>query len=117
MPFILSLGTLAALVGLAMWSSHHAERTLGKTDPGCIVVDEMAGMAVTLFCLPFTLVTALAGFGLFRALDIIKPFPISLIEKRCTGGVAVVADDLAAGLAGNVILRIAMAIPGLRIDW
>jgi len=115
MPFLPSLGVLAVLIGVALWSSHRAERALGETDPGCIIVDEVAGMVLALFCLPFSLLTALAGFVLFRTLDIIKPFPISLIEKRWTGGVAVVADDLAAGLAANAILRIVISIPGFRL--
>jgi phosphatidylglycerophosphatase A len=105
--------TCASIV-LAIWSSHLAERTLGEADPGCIVIDEIAGMVVTLIGLPLNLLTVVVGFLLFRTLDILKPFPIGFIEKRFTGGSGIVLDDLAAGLAGNCIIRVALVLfPGV----
>jgi len=94
------------LVIAAIWTAGEAEAILGRKDPGAIVIDEIAGMAVTLIGLPFTLPTAAAGFFLFRALDIFKPFPIGLLERRLEGGTAVVLDDVAAGIAGNLLLRV-----------
>jgi phosphatidylglycerophosphatase A len=90
----------------AVWISNAAERLLKRTDPACIVIDEVAGMAVTLIGLPFNLTTAVCGFIFFRILDILKPFPIRILDKRVSGGVGVVADDVAAGIFANLLLRI-----------
>ena len=104
----LSAAIIAALfiIGLSVWVSNVAERALKSKDPGCIVVDEMAGMIVSLIGLPFNLTTVLCGFIFFRILDILKPFPIRIIDKRVSGGVGVVADDVVAGIFANLLLRI-----------
>ena len=91
---------------IAVWIANDAEKILQKKDPGCIVIDEIAGMAVTLVGLPFNLTTALIGFIIFRILDISKPFPIRAIDKRVAGGVGIVIDDVAAGIFANLLLRL-----------
>jgi phosphatidylglycerophosphatase A len=60
--------------------------------------------------LPFNLKTVLAGFIIFRVLDILKPFPIRTLEKRVGGGSGVVLDDVLAGVYGNLILRLVIFI-------
>ena len=94
------------IIALAIWISNVAERTLERKDPGCIVIDEIAGMVVTLIGLPFNLTTATIGFILFRILDILKPFPIRILDKRLPGGLGIVADDVVAGIFANVLIRI-----------
>ena len=96
----------ALLVVLAVWIADSAEKLLRANDPGCIVVDEIVGMVVTLVGLPFNLTTALIGFIIFRILDIAKPFPIRALDKRLPGGYGVVADDVAAGVIANLLLRL-----------
>ncbi len=91
---------------VAVWIANGAEKVLKKNDPGCIVIDEIAGMAVTLVGLPFNLTTALIGFIIFRILDILKPFPIRSLDKRVSGGVGIVLDDVVAGIFANLLLRI-----------
>ena len=100
------------LIGMAVWVADQAERLLDSKDPGCIVIDEIAGMLVTLVGIPFAWHTALSGFVVFRVLDITKPFPIRALERRLKGGVGVVADDVAAGLIGNLVLRMGYAVIG-----
>lgn len=100
------------LILFAIWSSGTAEKILGETDPGCIVIDEIAGMVLTLFGLPLNLSTVIGGFVLFRILDILKPFPISFIERYFSGGAGIVFDDLAAGLAGNIVIRVVLILLG-----
>jgi len=90
----------------SIWIAGDAEKILKIKDPGSIVIDEIAGMAVTLIGLPFNLFYVATGFIIFRVLDITKPFPIRYIEKRISGGAGVVLDDVAAGIFGNIILRI-----------
>jgi phosphatidylglycerophosphatase A len=108
----LSAAIMAALVliVLAIWISGAAARRLKRKDPGCIVIDEIAGMVVTFIGLPFTLTTAVLGFILFRILDILKPFPIRMFDQRLSGGLGIVADDVVAGIFANIMARILLAI-------
>ncbi|MGD8213457.1 MAG: phosphatidylglycerophosphatase A [Desulfobacterales bacterium] len=91
---------------VAIYIADTAEKLLNQKDPGCIVIDEVAGMVATLIGLPFNLITVVIGFITFRILDILKPFPIRSLDKRISGGLGVVADDLAAGIVANLLLRI-----------
>ena len=97
---------IAAVIGLAVWLAGSGEKLLGRKDPGCIVIDEIAGMLVTLAGLPFTFLTVALGFGLFRVLDILKPFPIRILERKVPGGTGIVVDDVVAGIIANITLRI-----------
>lgn len=106
------LATLAvtALIFGAVWIAHHAENQIGRKDPGCIVIDEIAGMCVTLLWIPITLSTAVGGFFLFRLFDIAKPPPIRYFDRNCGGGWGIVLDDVAAGIAAQVVLRLGIAL-------
>ena len=97
-------------IGFAVWVSNAAEKILKKKDPGCIVIDEVCGMVITLIGLPFNLTTAVIGFIIFRILDILKPFPIRTLDRRLSGGIGIVADDVAAGIFANIILSILLYI-------
>lgn len=94
------------VIAVAVWTAQVAERVLSKKDPGCIVIDEIAGMAVTLVGVPFHLTSVVLGFFLFRILDIAKPFPIRTLERRLSGGAGVVFDDVAAGIYSNILVRL-----------
>jgi phosphatidylglycerophosphatase A len=82
-----------------------AEKILVKKDPGCIIIDEIAGLMVALIGLPFNIISVTAGFIIFRAFDIFKPYPIRYLEEKLPGGVAIVMDDVAAGIYSNIVLR------------
>ncbi|MCE2541870.1 MAG: phosphatidylglycerophosphatase A [Acidobacteria bacterium] len=110
------LGLLVAVVVAGVWSSAAAERHFGRTDPGAIVIDEVAGMLLTLLWLPVTWAGVIAAFVLFRLFDIVKPFPVRRTE-RLGGGWGVMADDLAAGVYAHVaLLLLAWALPGLTVS-
>ena len=98
------------IIGLAIWIANVAAKTLKRKDPGCIVIDEIAGMVVTLIGLPFNLTTVVTGFILFRILDILKPFPIRILDKRVSGGLGIVADDVVAGIFANALMRILLFV-------
>ena len=100
---------IAIFILVAVWIADRAAKVLQAKDPGCIVIDEMAGILVTFWGLPTDAIMLAAGFVLFRILDIAKPFPIRRLE-RLPGGIGVVADDVAAGVMGNVLLRLALAV-------
>ncbi len=75
-------------------------------DPGYIVIDELAGMCLTMAGHRITPVNIVIGFVCFRFFDIVKPWPIKRMEEF-RGGYGIVADDLAAGLFSSAILFLA----------
>ena len=104
--FSIAVFLTAIFIIFAILIAHDAEKILKKNDPGCIIIDEIAGFMVALFGLPFNAIYASAGFVIFRLLDILKPFPIRLIEKKLSGGTAIVMDDVVAGIFSNLVLRV-----------
>ena len=106
----LALTGVVLFIFLAIGLASKAEKVSKQKDPAHIVIDEIAGLLVAFTGLPFNLVTALGGFVLFRAFDILKPFPIRLLEKKISGGSGIVLDDVLAGIYANLILRILMGM-------
>lgn len=98
-----SVLVVVAVVGT--WAAFIAERHFGRTDPGQIVIDEVLGMLMTLAFMPLTWRGVVVGFFVFRALDIVKPFPADLAE-RLPGGLGVMADDAMSGVYGNLVMRL-----------
>ncbi len=84
-----------------------AEEIFNEHDSPRIVIDEVLGMAATMFLNPAGWQYLVGGFVLFRLFDIIKPFPAALIDRRMRGGAAVMLDDLAAAVYANLALRLA----------
>jgi phosphatidylglycerophosphatase A len=94
---------LAVVLVVGIWAADHVEREMGK-DPGAVVVDEVAGMLVTLAFLDVSITGALTGFFIFRALDVVKPPPARRLEDL-HGGPGIMLDDVMAGIYSNVALR------------
>ena len=92
------------VVTAGIWSANLAERHYGREDPGEVVVDEVAGMMLTVLWLPGGWGTLLIGFLAFRFFDIVKPFPARMAEQL-PGGWGVMTDDLVAGLYGYALVR------------
>jgi phosphatidylglycerophosphatase A len=101
--------TIVALFAIGVWSGTEAERHFGGIDPGPVVLDEVVGMLITLAFIPVNAMGALVGFLVFRALDVIKPWPSGRFE-RLPGGLGVMADDGMAALYGNGMMRILVAV-------
>lgn len=74
-------------------------------DPAHVVIDEVAGMWVTLFLVPGSLINYVIGFVLFRFFDIVKPLGIRKTEKIKSGW-GIMLDDILAGVYSNIILRL-----------
>jgi phosphatidylglycerophosphatase A len=109
-PWLLAAAAAAATLGGVL-----AVRAAGAgDDPGWVVIDEFAGQWLTLLALPTPSASGLlAGFALFRLLDIVKPGPIGWADRH-HGPLAVMADDVLAGLLGAALLRAARLLwPGL----
>ena len=100
----------------AIWISTEAEKILKQNDPGCIVIDEIAGIMVTFLGLSFNIITVIAGFLIFRFFDILKPFPIRSMERKFAGGTGIVLDDIAAGIFSNLVLRLVNSLIGRIIQ-
>jgi phosphatidylglycerophosphatase A len=102
-PLLLLLVVVSVVLGTV--ASSRAEAALGKTDPGCIVIDEAAGYFISMLFLPQTFFYFAASFVLFRVFDILKPPPVRQLHNL-HGGVGVMADDVAAGIMANLSLQI-----------
>lgn len=89
---------LTFIVGIRACSE--AERAMGMHDHGCIVIDEFAGMFLTALVVPCThpLLGTVSSFVFFRIFDILKPFPVSLADKKVPGGFGIMLDDIVAAL-------------------
>ena len=112
-PLSWQLGLLGAITLVGVWSASEAARFFAREDPGYVVIDEVAGQLVTFVLTGVGSLGAVAGFFLFRALDIIKPWPAGRFE-RLHGGVGIMADDLMAGIYANLILQVAVrVVPGV----
>ena len=97
---------VAALIILSTWIAHAAEKIEAQKDPSQVVVDEICGMAIALFALPFTAFFVIGGFALFRLFDILKPFPIDWVDKKVPGGLGIMLDDIIAGMFANGVMRL-----------
>lgn len=109
---LVEIVVIAGLLGIGVWSAGVVERHLGMVDPGPVVVDEVIGMLMTVAFIPLNGAGLVVAFVLFRALDIIKPWPVSRFE-RLPGGVGIVADDAMSAVYGNLLMRGLIAVtPG-----
>ena len=103
---------LMAVLIAGVWSADRVERELGK-DPGAVVVDEVAGMLVTIAFLDVSVTGAIVAFLIFRVLDVIKPYPAGRLE-HLHGGPGIMLDDVMAGVYGNLAMRALIALfPGV----
>ena len=91
--------TLAALLSIP-----DAERAFGADDARQIVIDEVVGMAITLWAVPHRWTLLGVGFLLFRVMDVLKPPPLRRLERLPTPW-GVLLDDVGAGLYANLLLQ------------
>ena len=108
-PAGLVAGILAATAA-GIWAAGRHQAATGFHDMGEVVIDEIAGQWITLLPLAFLSPTgalwsdATCAFIAFRVFDIIKPWPIGLLDRRVKGGTGVMIDDVAAGIYGGIVL-------------
>lgn len=112
-------GTWAFVLGFLVitavgtWASEVFCRATGVDDDQRIVIDEVAGYLLTIAFVPRGWVNILVGVIVFRLFDIWKPWPIRLVDEKVHGGVGVMADDLAAGVAGAIVM---LALHAFGVD-
>ena len=103
------LAVIVLLLVVGVWSGNVAEEHFGGVDPAPVVLDEVAGMMITLALLPVNIYGAIAGFLVFRLFDVVKPWPANRLEAL-PGGLGVMADDAMAAVYGNLTMRILIAV-------
>jgi phosphatidylglycerophosphatase A len=103
------LGACLAVFLVGVLAAARVAQRVGRKDPGIVVVDEVVGQWVTLAALPLTPATAALGFLLFRAMDILKPWPARDLE-HLPGGWGIMADDVAAGVYAHLLLRAGLLV-------
>jgi phosphatidylglycerophosphatase A len=108
--FITSCISITLILVIAISVSGKAANIMRMDDPSSVVIDEVAGMFVTLFLIPLSWMSVIAGFVLFRIFDIVKPFPVGLIDKKVHGGAGIVLDDVMAGIYANVGVRMILIL-------
>lgn len=116
MPVMSYLLTIVAMTFIGIYVSDRVSKDLGESDPSGIVIDEICGILITLFMIPHQWYWVLAGFLVFRILDILKPWPISFFDTRIKGGLGIMADDIVAGLIGLALIQFAVVMTaGMKI--
>lgn len=101
------IAIVVALSGLGVYLCGRTAAELGVHDHPAIVWDEFIGFWLCAFMLPQGWSWLLAAFILFRIFDIIKPWPISWLDKRMKGGFGIMIDDIVAGLFAWLVLQLA----------
>ena len=116
--WLIPFTTFALLVALAIvtlvgiWAGSRVERAIDAKDPGIIVIDEVAGMLVSVLFVPRTTQVLVMAFLLFRLFDIWKPFPARQFQEL-HGGLGVMLDDLIAGAYALALIVIFRALVDL----
>ena len=95
--WVVHLAAAGLLAVVAVIVCHRAAEEFGHPDPSPVVIDEVLGMWCAALMVPVRAYDLCAVFLLFRLFDVVKPAPISRLE-RLPGGFGIVADDVAAGL-------------------
>lgn len=98
----LTVVLISAIVGIYLCGQ--AAKTMGVHDHGGIVWDEFVGFWIAMAALPVTWTSLLLGFALFRLFDILKPWPISWLDKKVSGGFGIMVDDIVAGIAAALVI-------------
>ena len=93
---------------LGIWICGKTAEDMGVHDDSSIVWDEVAGMLITMLAVPLSWQTLLAGFVLFRFFDILKPWPISYLDKHVHGGFGIMIDDVLAGVFALGVLHLGL---------
>jgi len=106
LPLSAFLAATVVCFAIGVMASNVAEKHFGKKDPGAIVIDEIAGVFITLIAVTPTPIHLLLGFALFRLFDITKPPPCRWAERHFKGGMGVMMDDVLAGIYAAICLQL-----------
>lgn len=103
-PTIYLLAVLGTFL-VGVWAAQVVIDAIGIDDPGVVVLDEWVGLWLTLFLVPASWQWVLAGIALFRFFDILKPWPVSWVDRQVHGGFGSMLDDALAGVYAFLALQ------------
>lgn len=83
---------------LGYWASDVFDRKTKTQDNKCIVIDEVVGMWIAMLLSNTNIILLAISFLLFRVFDILKPWPVSIFDKKIKGPIGVMGDDIIAGI-------------------
>ncbi len=98
--------TLVGILALSVFSSDFVEKELEEKDPSFVVIDEVAGFLTAMIFVPISVTNVLCACAFFRLFDIVKPYPIRVIEQRLPGGWGITLDDVLAGLYAGLCVHL-----------
>lgn len=104
-PILVTVIAALLVTALGVPVSSVVARECSITDPGFVVIDEVAGQLIAFIAIPARWQYVLASFILFRGFDILKPPPLRKIEKL-PGGWGIMLDDVGAGLYALALLHL-----------
>lgn len=106
----LTAAVVLLLTPIGVFLCGRASEKLGVHDHGGIVFDEIVGVLIPFILIPVTPLNLLWGFLAFRVFDVIKPWPISWLDRHVSGGLGIMVDDLLAGVFALAALLILSGI-------
>lgn len=106
LPAYLYIVIVAILTAASIWLCDRVTREIKYHDHQGMNLDEIIGFLVTMTFAPTHWIWIIIGFGLFRFFDIVKPWPIQVIDEKTSGGLGVILDDVIAGLFSCAVLQI-----------
>lgn len=104
---ILAAIIISSIIGIYLCGK--TAKDVGVDDHPAIVWDEFVGFFITMYLSEITISSIIIGFVLFRIFDILKPWPISIADKKLHGGFGIMLDDILAGLAAFALMQLGAA--------
>lgn len=98
---------------VGVWLCDTCAKNLGVHDHPAIVFDEWVGYLITMIAAPRSFLFLALGFALFRLFDILKPWPIGMADKRISGGLGIMVDDVIAGVFAAIALQLLIVLMGM----
>lgn len=108
LPLPVQLALLVGITLVSIWVVDRACRAAKVGDASAFVLDEFVGQWIALIAAPKSWLSLVIGFALFRAFDVVKPWPVSWADRRLRGGLGVVVDDVLAGVLAAVVLQLSL---------
>lgn len=106
LPLYLLVIVIALVAGIYL--CQYTSDALGVHDHSGIVWDEFVGYWITMIAVPLAWQWILTGFVLFRFFDIVKPWPVKIVDLKMKGGFGIMLDDVLAGLYALACLHIVL---------
>lgn len=109
----LNLLVIGLLFAVGVWCCDVCAKELGVHDHPGIVWDEVVGYLLVMVAVPRTFVFVVIGFIVFRFFDILKPWPIRVVDHNVHGGIGIMLDDIVAAVFAAFVMQIIVLLIGV----